>query len=211
MYCTENLNELFAALSKAQAQMRVAREDSNNPFHKSSYADLKSVVDASRPALCANGLAVLFRMGYQDGVYGLFARLAHISGQWLESFAPIRPAKDDIQSLGAYITYLKRYTYGALVGVVTGDEDDDGEKAMDRSKPQKTQPIVSDIISTQESAEIENLLLDEDAQYRKDLLSYVSTFLKLEKPLENFYGINRQCYKMVMTSISKRKAERNGH
>ena len=42
----------------------------------------------------------------------------------------IVPPKSDIQTLGSYITYLRRYSYATLVGIVTSDEDDDGEVAM---------------------------------------------------------------------------------
>ena len=42
----------------------------------------------------------------------------------------ILPAKTDIQSMGSYITYLRRYSYWALIGVTVSDEDDDGEVAM---------------------------------------------------------------------------------
>jgi len=48
----------------------------------------------------------------------------------MESKMMIEPIKSDIQSLGSYITYLRRYTYASIVGVVSADEDDDGEVGM---------------------------------------------------------------------------------
>lgn len=126
------LGELFKALAKAQAAMEEAKKDSNNPFFKSNYADLASVIKASRKALAANDLSVIQRIKVVEDQKFLFTRLGHASGQWIESYTPINPSKEDIQSFGSYITYLRRYSYAAMVGVASSDEDDDGEKAMDR-------------------------------------------------------------------------------
>lgn len=130
-----DLNKLFEALAKAQLEMEVAKTDSTNPYFKSKYADLRSIVDASRPFLAKQGLCVLQRTitGDDDTSY-LYTRLGHLSGQWMESLMPIRPPKQDIQTLGSYMTYLRRYSYASMVGVVSGDEDDDGETAMHPSR-----------------------------------------------------------------------------
>ena len=124
-----SLNELFSALSKAQAQMHAALKTSDNPFFKSKYADFGEIVAASRPALSANGLSVIQRIiCIDDGNEVLHSVLGHSSGQYIDSIMRIKPQKSDVQSLGSYITYLKRYAYAALVGVAT--EDDDGEGAV---------------------------------------------------------------------------------
>jgi long-subunit acyl-CoA synthetase (AMP-forming) len=131
---SSQLNELFAALAKAQFDMEIAKTDSANPYFKSSYADLASIVKASRPFLAKNGLAVIQRIVTNDrGALYMHTRLCHASGQWMESRMPINPIKTDIQSLGSHITYLKRYTYAAIVGVVASGDDDDGETAMNRT------------------------------------------------------------------------------
>ena len=56
---SEIINELAAALSKAQGEMQAAIKDKVNPFFKSSYADLGSVWDAARPVLSKYGLCVM--------------------------------------------------------------------------------------------------------------------------------------------------------
>ncbi len=125
------LNELFSALAKSQSQMHAALKSSDNPFFKSKYADFGGIVEASRPALTSNGLAVVQRIVVlPDGTEALHSILGHSSGQYIDSTMRIKPTKNDVQSLGSYITYLKRYAYAALVGVIT--EDDDGEKSMPR-------------------------------------------------------------------------------
>lgn len=125
------LNELFSALSKAQSEMKIAGTTSENPYFKSSYADLAEIVKASRPALTKNGLSVLQQIiPNDDGQNLLITILGHSSGQWIETRMRILPAKPDIQSLGSYITYLRRYSYASIIGVVASGEDDDGEIAV---------------------------------------------------------------------------------
>lgn len=134
---SEQLDQLFTALAKAQEKMGIAVKDSTNPFLKSRYADLESVVKASRSALSANGLCVLQIICEGPEGKHLKTRIGHSSGQWMESSVYINPEKKDIQSLGSYITYLRRYSYAAMVGVITSD-DDDGESSMQRNGNQKS-------------------------------------------------------------------------
>ena len=134
---SQSLDKLYAALAKAQLEMLPAKTGSSNPFFKSKYADLASIVKASRNSLGTNGLSVIQRI-VRNGSAGmtLLTRLCHASGQWIESSMTVNPPKQDIQSLGSYLTYLRRYTYSSIVGVVACDDDDDGEAAIGRS-PQK--------------------------------------------------------------------------
>lgn len=138
---SHSLGELMTALSKAQSEMRVAGKDSNNPFFKTKYADLASVVSASRPALTKNGLSVIQQITVGDnGQRVLVTILGHSSGEYISSTMNLTPLKDDLQSLGSAITYIRRYAYASLVGVVADDEDDDGEVAM---KPLRVQPTAA--------------------------------------------------------------------
>ncbi len=128
-----DLNELAAALAKAQGEMDVAINSSVNPFFKSKYASFGEIVRASRPSLSKHGLAVAQKIMVDTGVLMLETKLLHASGQWIASCMPITPPKADAQSMGSYITYMKRYAYAALVGVYTDDEDDDGNNATHSS------------------------------------------------------------------------------
>lgn len=130
-HCCPQLGKLYGALAKAQLIMPAAKKDSKNPFFHSSYADFASIVEASREALSTNGLCVLQRLYEHNGKLLLLTRLCHESGQHIEGDICVAPKKDDVQALGSHVTYLKRYCYAAIVGVVTTD-DDDGEKAMAR-------------------------------------------------------------------------------
>lgn len=132
---SENINELASALSKAQGEMQAAIKDSINPFFKSKYADLGSVWDAARPVLTKNGLCIMQTTDMVGEKVVMVTTLAHTSGQWVKSYLPLNPSKNDSQGMGAAITYLRRYSLSALVGVVC-DDDDDGETAVGRGKVQ---------------------------------------------------------------------------
>jgi ERF superfamily protein len=165
---SENLNELFAALAKAQAEYTVADKSKDNPFFKSKYASYDSLVGATRPALTKYGLAIITRTRIEDGEQYLQMILSHSSGQYIASESKINPSKTDIQALGSYRTYLLRYGYKELTGVVTQDEDedDDGEAAMVRH--QNYSNMSSDTI-TKEQIDIINEELAGEYEIKDDM------------------------------------------
>lgn len=132
---SEDIKDLAVALSKAQADMPIANLNRSNPYFKSRYADLMSIVEASRPALTKHGLSVTQQLiDDESGMSWMITTLWHISGQWIETRKRVVPAKNDIQTISSHTTYLKRMCYASLIGVVTGDEDDDGEMAVATSR-----------------------------------------------------------------------------
>lgn len=86
------------------------------------FAPLNVVLDAVRPALRDNGLALSQSPSTAQGVT---TTLFHISGQWI-SFAPllIHPAGGTPQNVGSAISYARRYSILSILGLAT--EDDDG-------------------------------------------------------------------------------------
>jgi hypothetical protein len=128
---SEPANEIFAALAKAQADVKRAARDSTNPHFKSSYSDLGSVLDACGEALSTNNIAVIqMPVNGQGPNVGIVTLLAHSSGQWIESTIYVAPARFDAQGVGSVITYLRRYALAAMARVAPAD--DDGEAAVGR-------------------------------------------------------------------------------
>lgn len=118
---------IAAALAAAQAQMGKALKSANNPHFKSKYADLSSVVDATMPALNANGIAVIQPMQESETGRVVMTKFIHTSGEVLECAIPLIVAKNDMQGLGSAITYARRYGLMSLAGIAP--EDDDGNAA----------------------------------------------------------------------------------
>jgi hypothetical protein len=127
------MKEIASAFIKAQSQMSAPKKDNANPFFKSKYADLNSVLEAVMKPLHDNGIAVLQPTITIDGKNFVKTILLHESGEMLESFTEILYAKvNDAQGQGSGITYARRYGLQSLCGV--GAEDDDGNKASAPAK-----------------------------------------------------------------------------
>lgn len=132
------LKDLAAALVKAQATVKGAVKDSNNPFYKSKYADLASVLDACGEALTVNGLSVVQLPGYvatdNSFVATLTTMLLHTSGQWLQETGGAPIAKPDAQGVGSVVTYLRRYALQAVARVAPEDDDGNAASGGERSE-----------------------------------------------------------------------------
>ena len=119
------IDKLAAALAKAQSAMEGAQSKSSNPFFKSSYADLHTVMESSLPHLNKNGLSVVQgnRYGADNGFY-VTTTLLHESGQWMRSEIrmPIG-VKKDAKDFGSAMTYGRRYGLSAMVGIAQFDDD----------------------------------------------------------------------------------------
>lgn len=139
---SESIGKLALALSKAQSKITGAIMDSQNPFFKSSYADLASVMDAIRIPFAENELAVSQIADEKDGKLILLTFLMHSSGEFLMSTYPVS-SKDmnNPQAIGSGITYARRYALAAIAGVA--QVDDDSESAMARPKIEEKKPLVN--------------------------------------------------------------------
>lgn len=123
------MKELFTALALAQAEMEAATKDSNNPFFKSKYADLNSVMGAVKPALAKHGLAFVQVCHDAENAAKIETVIIHSSGEQFKCGAVSVPVgKHDAQGYGSALTYARRYSLAAAFGV--GAEDDDGNAAV---------------------------------------------------------------------------------
>lgn len=129
---SETIIKLSQALTKAQAEMGGAVKDSKNPFFKSNYADLTSVIKAIKEPFANHGLAYVQFPVNGEHTIGVVTRLMHESGEWLESEYQLPMVKNDPQAAGSAITYARRYSLQAMCGIPA--VDDDGESAMIRGK-----------------------------------------------------------------------------
>src|SRR5687768_7852092 len=107
---SEQLNELAAALAKAQGAVRNAAESGTNPHLKNKYSTLADVWDACRKPLSDNGLSVTqFTERGEPGMVRLVTLLLHSSGQFLcGDPLEIPVGKHDAQSYGSSLTYARR-------------------------------------------------------------------------------------------------------
>ena len=127
---SDSISKLATAMCEAQSQMGGAVKDSANPFFKSKYADLTSVVKAIKEPFAANGLSYIQMPHSSESGVGVTTRLMHSSGEWLESEFVLPLVKRDPQAAGAALTYARRYALQSVAGIPNAD--DDAESAMVR-------------------------------------------------------------------------------
>jgi|GEM_PF-1071028 hypothetical protein len=115
------------AFVAAQMATEAVKKAASNPHFKSKYADLSEVVEATVPALNANGIAVIQSPGYDGELVSITTTLLHESGATVTGVLRMRPTKNDPQGVGSAITYGRRYSLLAMTGAAP--EDDDGNAA----------------------------------------------------------------------------------
>ena len=133
---SDNIGELVKALALAQASFKPITRDAENPFFKSKYATLDTVLDATQTALGSHGLVVVQTTNGDT----LITVLAHESGQWIRGELPLHAVKQDPAGIGSAITYARRYAYSAIIGAAPADADDDGSSHSQEAEKQKAEP-----------------------------------------------------------------------
>jgi hypothetical protein len=157
----DSIAELSAALAKAQGafapvtKSKTAQVRSDKGNYSYTYSTLDELIAATRPALSANGLACVQHARTDGQRVVVVTELLHTSGQRL-AFPEIMialPAGGTPQSIGSALTYARRYSLSASLGVAA-EEDDDGQAATaDKAEPRKaekkqvTKPTPAGVIS----------------------------------------------------------------
>lgn len=160
MQKSDSIAALAASLCKAQETMKAAIKDSDNPFFKSKYADLATIIAASKDPLAANGLAFAQTTDLAETVtvrrsevpeesedkwlaktmmcVTVETILMHTSGEWIMGAMRMPVPKSDPQSVGSAVTYARRYGLQAIIGLPT--DDDDGEAASQHDAHAPSRP-----------------------------------------------------------------------
>tara|TARA_R110000796_G_scaffold40572_1_gene100399 strand:+ start:1116 stop:1643 length:528 start_codon:yes stop_codon:yes gene_type:complete len=111
-----NINE---KLFKLQQEIGTISKDANNPFYKSKYFDINSLIKQLQPLLKKNRLLLLQPIE-EDMVY---SKLICVDGSGGVISALKLPDINDPQKLGSAITYYRRYTLASLLGLQSVDDD----------------------------------------------------------------------------------------
>ena len=134
---SETIVKLAIALAKFNSEISSISKDAKNPFFKSDYVTLDKLIFSTREILQKNGLSVLqMPLSKETGEIGIQTVLLHESGEYIES-DPLymKPVKVDPQQAGSLITYLRRYSYQAILNLNTGEDDDANITTHGSNKP----------------------------------------------------------------------------
>jgi hypothetical protein len=128
---SDSIKNIATAIVTFQSEIETLRRTAANPFFKSTYTTLEDIVGAIRPLLAEHGLSFLQNTnGTVNGdVISVSTVLLHKSGEFIE-FEPLQiKITGNVQQSMATVTYLRRYSLQCALGIVTSDEDDDGNLA----------------------------------------------------------------------------------
>jgi hypothetical protein len=151
-----DIGELMLSLAKAQGQIgdiprnrtvTVTPRSGGTPY-QFKYATLSAIIDAIRKPLSDNGLGYtqIISHDLDAGMFYLTTTL-YLGNQFIASKVPLLNADGGNQAFGSALTYMKRYSLAAMLGIAA-DEDDDGNaadgnevKALSTPKPPAPSPI----------------------------------------------------------------------
>lgn len=127
MSTPEGSRGLSEALSALQAALPLTLErDSQGTGYR--YTSLDALVKATRPILNAHGFAITQAPAFKevDGKLRpvLVTDLGHAKGS-LHCETPLYVNDQNMQGLGAAITYARRYAWASILGIAS-EEDTDG-------------------------------------------------------------------------------------
>lgn len=192
---SDEIGDLAAALAEAQAELSPAVKNAQNPHLKNRYADIAAVYEAIRETLPKHGLAVSQMVLPHDSKARVRTLLMHKSGQWIasECLMPI-DGRGGPQGMGSAITYARRYSLSAIVGVVSEDDDDaeaaqgyqqgrPRQQAPQQQRPQQAQqpPRQEQSENAMTSAQSKALMAHLTKKYGKDRDAYLAD-------LSEFFG-----------------------
>lgn len=153
-------------LLEFQKRVSAISKDSVNPFFKSKYFDVNTVIDTIKPILNEIGLVVMQPLEVRDGKNILITDIWD-ENRLLRNSAVLVPEIADIQKFGAALTYLRRYALVSLL-LLQGEEDDDGNTAVKQKKVSNSNDqakAVSDPNKATTSTNSGNLMTDKQNRF----------------------------------------------
>lgn len=211
-YRSASINELASAMSKAQSAY--ARIDLNreNPYFKSKYADLDSIVEATRSGLSKNGIFFTQTIHLDDGATILHTELLHSSGQWIKSMTRILPAKNDPQTYGSTLTFMKRYAAAAILGVTASHDplDDDAEVAMVEARQILSKGPSNKYNPKEQSADVVTREQLDELEYELSEYPDLADEIMTKMQIQSLADLPKIKYAISMKRIREIKAARNG-
>lgn len=145
---SQYIGKLAEALSAAQGKILNAPKTSENPHFRSKFSDLTEVWSACRVALSEAKIAVIQAPQFEGSEAWLETTLAHSSGEFITGRFPLRPTKNDMQGFGSALTYARRYSLAAMVGVTSEDDDGNAASAPVASQTRVTQQVFPKVLSS---------------------------------------------------------------
>ena len=194
---SEQIDALASAWVKASGEMDdiTKGRKANVGQYAYTYADLGDVLSAVRPVLSKHGLMVTQSAEATETDVVVWTTMLHASGQYVTSQPMRLPAGKTPQQAGSAVTYSRRYSLMAMLGLAT--EDDDGASAAPRvareaprSSPKPSKPSAG--TTTPKPAEART-------QAEADIRGMIATLTKTEQA--DLVGDFRQTFGVTLKDM----------
>lgn len=150
MIFSDSNSKIAPALVKSWGEMESPKHNTSVKVQTKSggsytfeYTDLGGILDEAKRILKENGISVIQSAFTSDRaghpVVSVETMLLHDSGEWVKSEPLQVPAAQSIQDMGGQITYMKRYSLSAMLGLAT-EKDDDANGASGNTYDQSNRP-----------------------------------------------------------------------
>lgn len=125
--------EIYKKLLEVQKEIGTIKKDATNPFYKSKYFDINSLLEQVKPVLNKHGVLLLQGLDKDS----ITTELVDAESGSKISFTSVIPQLADAQKQGSAITYFRRYALQSLLALEA--EDDDANLAS-KKKPKVGEP-----------------------------------------------------------------------
>ena len=121
-------------------------KNSKNPFYKSQYLDLHSLLENVEPLLQEQGL-ILLQPIIDNKVCTII--IDSVNGKELANSSIELPPENNPQKLGIAITYFRRYTLTSLLAI--SEKDNDGNQLTEKPTKQRLTKLGFDFLISDKS------------------------------------------------------------
>jgi len=212
MQTSESIANIAAALVQFQSEVKNPEKKGVNPHFKSKYAELDDIITTIRPTLEKHGLAFIQNPVHKEGQVGVYTILIHKSGEFIQ-FDPVMIPLQKVtpHQVGAALTYAKRYSLGAALGLAT-EEDKDGNELSTKESIKQTikQAVQKKQEKAKETEGRRKLGIEKIKELKRDkglTDKEFSTILKAEVNESNLEKLTFDQVKQVYTVLAESSPE----
>lgn len=136
--------DFHKALLALHGDIETMKKDGANPFFNSKYVPLPKMLRVLKPTMQKHGFILSQPTEVTNSQTGIvnvvFSTIVHADTGMSDTAKLCLPTMEDMQKLGGAITYARRYTLSALLGLE--EADDDGNTATGKTVKKSAKPKV---------------------------------------------------------------------
>ena len=136
---SNDVSDIDKGMIEFHKKLEAIDKSGNNTFLKYQYATLDDILAEVNPKLAEEGLYIMqFPINTGENELAIRTSLRSSSGQYMTMDSVSFKYKSDIQILGSYITYLKRYALSAILSTNLNSDTDCAEEKVPQMNQSKS-------------------------------------------------------------------------